>query len=209
MDIKEISNSNNISEDFAKTITNVVTILNSNGIEHRIIGGLAVGVHSQPRTTQDVDFYIKHEDLDKIKNLFPDWKELDILPHWSGVTAKIDDIDIDFLYSKKNILMQEPAKISNNLNFLGLVELIYTKVLGGRLKDFSDIESLVKHYSGDIDKLEQEVVLKVKNNISKKYQEEVIENLEGAFLIGKASKNSKKSAQISMLLKKISSKYKG
>lgn len=208
--IDQISKDHNISQDFAKTLTDVVSKLRDNGIDYRIVGGLAVGVHSPPRSTQDVDFYVDEKDIAKLQTLFPDNSTLDMDGKWDGLSVNVNGIDIDFLYTENQNkqLMKDPGKINNDLNFLSLLELIYTKIISGRLKDANDVATLVQYFKGDTETLKKEVLAKIKKYPNKYEREEFIENLEGAFLIGEMQRN-KKSAfkEMSSLLKKFSLKY--
>ena len=208
--IKQISKDYNISSEFATTITNVVSDLKNKGIQYRIIGGLAVGVHSVPRTTQDVDFYVSSKDIEKIKSMYPDHTELDLDGKWDGVSANIDGIDIDFIYTENSskALMKDPGTTSNELSFLSLVELIYTKILASRLKDQNDIATLVQYYSGDTSALEDEVAAKIKKYPVKHEREEYLETLNMAFIIGNMQKNKKSAKlEINKVMKKMAAKY--
>lgn len=208
--INQISKDHNISADFAKTITDVVQDLKSKSINYRIVGGLAVGVHSPPRSTQDVDFYISSKDVAKIKELYPDHTELDLDGKFDGISANIDGIDIDFLYTEdeRKQLMKDPGKSLNEMDFLSLTELIYTKILASRLKDQNDIATLVQYYDGDTAKLEKEVAEKIKKYPNKGDREEYLETLQMAFVIGNLQKKKKSAkTQIYALMKKFAQKY--
>lgn len=206
--IKDISKSHNIQEDMAEVMLKVVDKLKANNIDYRLIGGLAVGVHSTPRSTADVDFYIDSKDVDKVKTIFQQTDSLE-MEAWDGFTTSVDGFDIDFLYSNhaKRKLMQEPAKSINNLSFLSLAELIYSKIISGRLKDINDISTLVQYYSGDINQLKKQLVQMIKKYPEKHMIEEMVENLDGAFQIGEIQKYKKSNAGVRELVKKIAAKY--
>ncbi len=208
--INQISKDHNISSDFAQRITDVVSDLKSNNIDYRIIGGLAVGVHSPPRSTQDVDFYVSSKDIDKLKSMYPNYTSLDLDGKFDGISANIDGIDIDFLYTEddRKSLMKDKGTIANELTFLSLVELIYTKVISGRLKDQNDIATLVQYYTGDSTSLEKEIKDRLKKYPNKSEREEYLETLETAFIIGNLQKQKKSARhQIQELMKKFAQKY--
>lgn len=207
--IKDISKSHNIQEDMAEALLKVVNKLKSNNIDYRLIGGLAVGVHSKPRSTSDVDFYISNKDVEKVKALFNKSSPLEIGP-WDGFTLVVDGFDIDFIYSNnsKRNLMQEPAKVVNDLSFLSLSELIYSKIISGRLKDINDISSIVEHYSGDFSLLKKQIKKMISKYPEKHMIEEMQENLDGAFQIGEVQKYRNSNSGVRELVKKIAAKYK-
>jgi len=208
--VNQISKDHNISSEFAKTITDVVSDLKSKNINYRIIGGLAVGVHSVPRSTQDVDFYVSSKDIEKIKSMYPSYTELDLDGKWDGVSANIDGIDIDFIYTDNSSkeLMKDNGTIANELSFLSLAELIYTKILASRLKDQNDIATLVQYYKGDSAELEKEVAAKIKKYPVKHEREEYLETLNMAFIIGNMQKNKKSAkTEIKQVMRKMAAKY--
>lgn len=207
--IKDISKSHNIQEDMAEVLLKVVNKLKSNNIDYRLIGGLAVGVHSKPRSTSDVDFYISNKDVEKVKSLFDKNSPLEMGP-WDGFTSVVDGFDIDFIYSNnsKRNLMQEPAKVVNDLSFLSLSELIYSKIISGRLKDINDISSIVEHYSGDLNLLKKQIKKMIFKYPEKHMIEEMQENLDGAFQIGEVQKYRNSNSGVRELVKKIAAKYK-
>lgn len=207
--IKDISKSHNIQEDMAEALLKVVNKLKSNNIDYRLIGGLAVGVHSKPRSTSDVDFYISNKDVEKVKALFGKNSPLEMGP-WDGFTLVVDGFDIDFIYSNnsKRNLMQEPAKVVNDLSFLSLSELIYSKIISGRLKDINDISSIVEHYSGDLNLLKKQIKKMISKYPEKHMIEEMQENLDGAFQIGEVQKYRNSNSGVRELVKKIAAKYK-
>jgi hypothetical protein len=207
--IKDISKSHNIQEDMAEALLKVVNKLKLNNIDYRLIGGLAVGVHSKPRSTSDVDFYISNKDVEKVKALFNKSSPLEMGP-WDGFTLVVDGFDIDFIYSNnsKRNLMQEPAKVMNDLSFLSLSELIYSKIISGRLKDINDISSIVEHYSGDLNLLKKQIKKMISKYPEKHMIEEMQENLDGAFQIGEVQKYRNSNSGVRELVKKIAAKYK-
>lgn len=207
--IKDISKSHNIQEDMAEALLKVVNKLKLNNIDYRLIGGLAVGVHSKPRSTSDVDFYISNKDVEKVKALFNKSSPLEMGP-WDGFTLVVDGFDIDFIYSNnsKRNLMQEPAKVVNDLSFLSLSELIYSKIISGRLKDINDISSIVEHYSGDLNLLKKQIKKMISKYPEKHMIEEMQENLDGAFQIGEVQKYRNSNSGVRELVKKIAAKYK-
>lgn len=207
--IKDISKSHNIQEDMAEALLKVVNKLKSNNIDYRLIGGLAVGVHSKPRSTSDVDFYISNKDVEKVKALFDKSSPLEMGP-WDGFTLVVDGFDIDFIYSNnsKRNLMQEPAKVVNDLSFLSLSELIYSKIISGRLKDINDISSIVEHYSGDLNLLKKQIKKMISKYPERHMIEEMQENLDGAFQIGEVQKYRNSNSGVRELVKKIAAKYK-
>lgn len=143
-----------LPEDFRDFIES----LNSNKVEYILIGGWAVGLHGNPRTTKDIDFLVENSsrnikrlqkalykfgappvDEDHFKtpgNVYRMGRhpmQIDVLSHAIGIdTAKCI----------KNAEIIIVDKIS--IKVISFNDLIESKKATGRLQDMADVEKLIK-----------------------------------------------------------------
>jgi hypothetical protein len=118
------------------------------GIPHALAGGLAVGAHGYPRTTDDVDFLVGNEAF---------------LHHAGGlVTLKvpliaIGKVRIDMVSiepSREEMEQLRPAveapSESEQIPIVPLTALVYMKLKASRQKDLADLVELLKRGKIDI-----------------------------------------------------------
>lgn len=143
-----------LPEDFK----DFIELLNSNNVEYLLIGGWAVGLHGNPRTTKDIDFLIEKSSRN-IKRLQKTLYEFGAPPvdeeHFKvpGNVYRMGrhPIQIDLLSNAigidtaKSIKRAEKIKIDNILiKVISFDDLIESKKATGRLQDLADAEKLVK-----------------------------------------------------------------
>jgi hypothetical protein len=121
----------------------VSAFLDSHKVPHAIAGGMAVSVHGHPRMTKDVDILVSASALKTIKLL---GKTSSISGFLSGVSVKVDGIDVDFLFLGHGI---GASDISSATEYAGLpivaVEpLVLMKLGAERTQDTADIVQLLK-----------------------------------------------------------------
>lgn len=123
------------------------------GIPHALAGGLAIGAHGYPRTTDDVDFLVGDEAF---------------LHHAGGmVTLKlpliaIGKVRIDFLStgpessSEKQFreAVDRPA-MSEQIPVVPLPVLVFMKLKAGRQKDLADLVELLKRGKMEVSAIDQ------------------------------------------------------
>jgi predicted nucleotidyltransferase len=72
------------SKDFGRTLLDAVSVLDDAGVAYLLIGGLASSLLGRPRTTEDVDLFVKAEEADRaldalagigfdVERTNPDW----------------------------------------------------------------------------------------------------------------------------------------
>jgi hypothetical protein len=162
-----------------KAMIEIVEILNNKNIDFCFIGGSILPKYGYNRTTNDIDILISRKDRLKFETLVGTY----IKRAFSGATKKFiwnsTKTKIDIIYSGEfagsttNIEFFEPKKISsikNGLPILKLNYLIFYKLVSGiygkRLKDFGDIQELIK-----INNLPEDYANNFKNDLKKKYIE--------------------------------------
>ncbi len=142
-----------------KELDDVTSVLEANGIEYAVCGGLALTIHGFPRATFDLDVLIREENLEKafeaVKASGYDIHGLDISFKERTVeirrVSKIDDdgevLSLDFLlvtpfvedvWESRMTLDWEGRKIS----LVSREGLIKMKQQAGRHKDLIDIDRI-------------------------------------------------------------------
>lgn len=116
--------------------------LESLGIQHAIIGGIAVGAHGAPRATKDIDFLVREQDA------FNGTKFLSFKP---GVPIAVDGVQIDYLtpegdeeYVELLRGALENAPLSEGMPVIELEPLIIMKLQAGRRRDLDDVQRLLE-----------------------------------------------------------------
>jgi hypothetical protein len=63
-----------------KDFEDFINLLQKHKVEYLIVGGYAVGIHSQPRATQDIDIWIKptNENAEKLLSVFNEFGTPDL-----------------------------------------------------------------------------------------------------------------------------------
>jgi hypothetical protein len=56
-----------VAVDFFQELRNLIDALESGAIEYALCGGVALAIHGVPRATQDIDFLVRPEDLDRLR----------------------------------------------------------------------------------------------------------------------------------------------
>jgi hypothetical protein len=112
------------------------------GIPHALAGGLAVGAHGYPRTTDDVDFLVGDEAFEK---------------HAGGLVTlrlpliAVGNVRVDFVSLDDNQQERAEAReavdhppFSHEVPIVSLPMLLYMKLKAGRQKDIADVVELLK-----------------------------------------------------------------
>jgi len=143
-----------LPEDFR----NFIELLNSNKVEYILIGGWAVGLHGNPRTTKDIDFLVEKSSRN-IKRLQKTLYEFGSPPvdenhfkipgnvyrmgrHPIQIDVLSHAIGIDTLKSIKRAETIIVDKLS--IKVISFDDLIESKKATGRLQDLADAEKLIK-----------------------------------------------------------------
>lgn len=132
---------------FKIAVVEVSRALAAAGIRHALCGGLAVGAYARPRATKDIDFlvgeeaYVHHGLLVTMNPAFP---------------TRAGDIQVDAVPLVPQLESLEPllavASKSLGVPVISPLGLVAMKLVAGRMRDRSDIVSLVE--SGAVDVVE-------------------------------------------------------
>lgn len=139
------------------------------GIEYMLVGGLAVGIWSEPRATVDIDFLvsIKMGDFDLLKQRLEGSGRF-IFIHDKPMTFKNisllratlksnTDLSVDLLladddFKKEALRRKEVIKIADfSINISTPEDLILLKILSDREEDRFDAKKIFERQKGDLD----------------------------------------------------------
>lgn len=143
-----------LSQDFKEFIQ----LLNAHKVEYLVVGGYAVTIHGFPRTTGDIDFWMKpyHDNAQRIVKTLIDFgfgsldiSEDDFLredcvvqlgfpPNRIDILTGVSGLEFDECYNAREVVMYEGEKI----NFISLHHLKINKKQTGRDKDNLDLKNL-------------------------------------------------------------------
>jgi Nucleotidyl transferase of unknown function (DUF2204) len=132
---------------------------NANGVEYLVIGGYAVGIHSEPRATKDLDLFIRSE----VKNSEAVYRALaEFGAPLTGITAadfrddpntvfqigqpparvdilqQIDGVDFDEAWQHRT----DTPVGGISTHVISQKHLIQNKLASGRLRDLADVEAI-------------------------------------------------------------------
>lgn len=146
----------NYIKNLNKAFTEIDLILTEEGIDYCIIGGSALSKYGYVRQTEDIDILIDREDKDKLDNL-----PIGYIRKLSSKSLKLHEpeVRIDVIYSgekagdSRGVPYGKPSTLSHidrdyQVNVMDLQFLIIYKICSGlygnRLKDFGDVQELIK-----------------------------------------------------------------
>jgi hypothetical protein len=144
--------------DLVDELRNLISTLQRDGIDHAIVGALALAIHGAPRATTDIDLLIRLENLERIIELVhPLGFDMPALPmtfHQSGLTVhRVTKAEAGESLMLDLILVSEPLEeiwqsreivqaFDLQLQVISRSALIRMKAMAGRLQDLADIERL-------------------------------------------------------------------
>jgi hypothetical protein len=122
--------------------------LQEGGVPHALAGGLAVGAHGYPRTTDDVDFLVGDEAFLKHAGGLVTLK----VPLIAIGNVRIDMVSIDPSTEETDQLrsaVEHPPE-SERIPIVPIAALVYMKLKASRQKDLADLVELLKRGKIDI-----------------------------------------------------------
>jgi hypothetical protein len=121
------------------------------GIPHALAGGLAVGAHGYPRTTDDVDFLVGDEAFEKHAGGLVTLR----VPLIAVGSVRVDLVSIDPARGEQEQMrsaVENPPR-SGEIPIVPLEALIYMKLKAGRQKDIADLVELLKRGRVEADEI--------------------------------------------------------
>jgi len=139
----------------------LLSSFNAHHVKYLVVGGYAVSFHAQPRTTKDIDLFVKADpenaravyaalmalgapvgsisigdlqDPNKFIRFGREPVAIDILPH-------IDGVDFDGAWNRRveNVIVPETGLTAF---FISKEDLIASKLAAGRTRDLADVEEI-------------------------------------------------------------------
>lgn len=133
-----------------------IELLNKHSVQYLIVGGYAVGFHSRPKFTNDIDFWINNslENAELILRVLKDFgfEKLDItiedlISPNKIIQLGMEPMRIDIMTSVSGLEFNNSFKnkvVTNYLDttayFININDLIQNKRKSGRKKDLYDID---------------------------------------------------------------------
>ncbi|MEQ1664157.1 MAG: hypothetical protein ABL927_02125 [Bdellovibrionales bacterium] len=139
--------------DLRKTLNFAHSALNDNGIAHALIGGFAMAVYGQHRTTVDIDFLADGSKKDQIKNVLI--KNGFKLTHESREVLQFEGVGfVDILLANRPMSLEMLKNANENIelgmyvikpeDIIGLKIQAYINDPSRELQDKADIQNLLK-----------------------------------------------------------------
>ena len=138
-----------VAPEILKAVEVASAKLREAGVPHALAGGLAVGAHGYPRTTDDVDFLVGDEAFEKHAGGLVTLR----VPLIAVGKVRIDLVPIDPSREEREQLLPavESPSQSEQIPIVPLDALIYMKLKASRQKDIADLVELLKRGRIDAD----------------------------------------------------------
>lgn len=166
-----------------KTLRQVTQRLESLGIAHAVVGGLALDAHGFRRLTVDVDLLVTREGLKKIHEHLDGRGYLRPFEKSKHLRDTENGVRIEFLTAgdfpgdgkPKPVAFPDPIDVAvdfDGVKYVGLPTLVELKLASGltggvpRLKDFADVVGLIQQLN-----LSREFVAQLNPYVQEKYLE--------------------------------------
>ncbi len=140
----------------------LLKLLDENSVDYLIIGAFALGFFGYPRSTGDLDVWIRADEenakkMVKTLNGFGfaslGYKETDFLDKNNIIQLGVPPVRIDIIMSISGVEFDEAYQNKNTVKldgikvyYIGKEDFIKNKKASGRLKDLADIESLSQQH---------------------------------------------------------------
>jgi len=124
----------------------LLSVFHVHGVKYLVVGGYAVSFHAQPRTTKDIDLFVKADHTNA-------WALYAAL---AAFGAPLGDVTVEDLANPAKFIRfgREPAAIDRRVEgvidnetgqtafFISKDDLIASKLAAGRTRDLADVEEI-------------------------------------------------------------------
>lgn len=153
-----------MTEQLLPTLHEVVSLLETNGYQYAIIGGIALAQWGVSRYTHDVDIKLLVPDAEyektreALRKLFPQQAREHLAENPFIVAVTINDVIVDFLLALpgyEELIVERAVQRDFGgwmANVCSAEDLLVQKVVAGREKDWLDVEALLIEQGHQIDK---------------------------------------------------------
>jgi predicted nucleotidyltransferase len=152
-----------------KSLRELCFFLDNTRIEYMLVGGLAVGIWSEPRATVDIDFMVsmKTDDYNILKKTLKEVKKFIFIYDEPMMFARISflratlksnkNISVDFLFADDDfkseaLRRKETIQVAGfSVNVTTPEDLVILKLLSGREQDRLDAKKILEIQKGNLD----------------------------------------------------------
>lgn len=161
---------NGLSNSSSDIIQKLLSLLESNGINYCLIGGLAVNAYVEPVVSLDLDIVVASDQIDKIRKVARENFRVEEFPYSINLYAEDSDLRIQI---QKDIRYQGFVKSGTIKKVLGyqmkvasLEDVLQGKIWAysdedrrksKRQKDLADISRIIESYSHLLKKLPEKI----------------------------------------------------
>jgi hypothetical protein len=152
-----------VSRGRDRTIQALQGVVKTEGARIVVVGGLAVIRHGYERTTVDHDFLVDYRDVARLADRLmedADWERLEIRQY--AFIYRPTNVHVDFLVSRDLMQMGLPYYFPDldkletsgevsGIPVIGLHDLLWLKLVAGRMQNLADVMQLCKLHLGKID----------------------------------------------------------
>lgn len=153
-----------------RSFKEICSFLNDTGIEYVLVGGLAVGIWSEPRATVDIDFLVstRLNDFDVLKQRLKESNRFIFIHDKPMTFGKISflratlksntDISVDFLFADNDfkdeaLKRKEAVQIADfSVNISTPEDLVILKLLSDREQDGIDVKKILEIQKEQLDR---------------------------------------------------------
>lgn len=145
-----------VPEGVRKTAQQVSKFLDSHGVTHAVIGGIAVSAYSPPHMTSDVDFLVPESALFVIQEM---GKTVPLAGPVDGVSIFVGDVVVDFIFMPDDMPEEtlEGGPKVDGVPILRPEALLLMKMYAPRAKDHADVIEMIKANLIDLDAVREYV----------------------------------------------------
>ncbi|HXJ39485.1 MAG TPA: nucleotidyl transferase AbiEii/AbiGii toxin family protein [Bryobacteraceae bacterium] len=139
----------------------LLSAFNAHGVKYLIVGGYAVSFHAQPRSTKDIDLFIRADQanaravysaLSSFGAPLTGFQECDLAdpqcfirfgrePMAVDIMPSIEGVEFDAAWERRVEALIDGA-IGLKVPFISKADLIAAKLAAGRLRDLADVEEI-------------------------------------------------------------------
>lgn len=151
-----------MKQNFYQDFKEFIILLNKHNVDYLIVGGYALSIHSNPRSTRDIDIWIRNskENAERVIKVIDEFGfsglsisiddllnknkiiQLGVAPIRIDLMNTIDGVNFDEAFNNKLIYKFDDV---DNVSYISFNDLLKNKMSSGRDRDKADIIWLKKY----------------------------------------------------------------